>query len=79
MSKEESNQELIDICKSMDGIVDADILDDILTIRAYITKNEGQKLSRQMLREIKKQNLDINTVIVLNINYELMGYSGANK
>ena len=78
-SKQESNQKLIDICESMEGVVGADILDDILTIRANISEIEGQKLSEGMLSDIKKYDLDINSVIVLNLNYELMGHSGANK
>lgn len=78
-SKQESNQKLIDICENMEGVVGADILDDILTIRANISEIEGQKLSEGMLSDIKKYDLDINSVIVLNLNYELMGHSGANK
>lgn len=76
MSKSESNQKLIDACKTMDGILDADIKDDILTIRANISKEEAQKLSDGMLSEIRKYNQYINTVIVCDLGYNLLGYSG---
>ena len=76
MSRSESDQKLIDVCERMDGIVDADIKDDILTVRANISKIEAQKLSDGMLSEIKKYNPDINTVIVCDIGYRLLGYSG---
>ena len=76
MSKSESDQKLIDVCESMDGIVDADIKDDILTVRANISKIEAQKLSDGMLSEIKKYNNDINTVMVVDLEYQLLGYSG---
>lgn len=72
----ESNQKLIEICKNFDGVLDADIREDILTIRTNITKNEAQKLSYGMLSEIKKYNQNINTVIVVDIGYNLLCYSG---
>lgn len=76
MSKSESDQRLIEVCKNMDGIVDADIKDDILTVRANISKTEAQKLGDGMLNEIKKYNNYINTVIVVDLEYQLLGYSG---
>ena len=76
MSKSESDQKLIEVCENMDGIVDADIKDDILTVRANISKIEAQKLSDGMLTEIKKYNKDINTVMVVDLEYQLLGYSG---
>lgn len=76
-TQEEDKQKLIEVCQSLDGVVDADILDDILTIRANISEIEGQKLSVQMLDEINKYDLGIKSVIVLNLNYELVGHSGA--
>jgi hypothetical protein len=76
MSKLESDQKLIEVCENMDGIVDADIKDDILTVRANISKNEAQKLSDGMLSEIKNYNNYINTVMIVNLEYQLLGYSG---
>ena len=76
MSKAETDQKLIEVCKNMDGIVDADIKDDILTVRANISKIEAQKLSDGMLSEIKKYNNYINTVMVVDLEYQLLGYSG---
>ena len=76
LSKSESDQKLIEVCKNMDGIVDADIKDDILTLRANISKTEAQKLGDGMLSEIKKYNNYINTVIVVDLEYQLLGYSG---
>lgn len=76
MSKSESDQKLIEVCKNMDGIVDADIKDDILTVRANISKNEAQKLSDGMLSEIKKYNDYIKTVMVVDLEYQILGYSG---
>jgi|APTNR8051073442_1049403.scaffolds.fasta_scaffold98342_1 uncharacterized protein YcfL len=76
MSKSESDQKLIEVCKNMDGIVDADIKDDILTVRANISKNEAQKLSDGMLSEIKKYNEYIKTVMVVDLEYQILGYSG---
>jgi hypothetical protein len=76
MSKSESNQKLIEVCENMDGIFDADIKDDILTVRANISKIEAQKLGDGMLSEIKKYNNDINTVMVVDLEYQLLGYSG---
>ena len=76
MSKSESNQKLIDICKKMDGILDADIKDDILTLKTDISEDEAQKLSDGMLIEIRKFNPDINTVIICDIGYNILGYSG---
>lgn len=80
-SKEEShnstNQKLINILKSEKGVVDADILDDILTIRGNFDEIEGQKFSEEMLSDMKAVHFDINSVIVLNLKYELMGHSGA--
>lgn len=76
MSKSESDQKLIDVCKSMDGILDADIKDDILTVKANISKEEAQKLSDGMLSEVRKYNQNINTVIVCDIGYNVLGYSG---
>jgi uncharacterized protein YcfL len=76
ISKSESDQKLIEVCKNMDGIVDADIKDDILTVRANISKNEAQKLSDGMLSEIKKYNDYIKTVMVVDLEYQLLGYSG---
>ena len=49
ISKSESDQKLIEACENMEGIVDADIKDDILTVRANISKIEAQKLSDGML------------------------------
>ena len=77
ISKEESKQKLIESCKIIDGIVDADVIGDILQIKANITEIEGQKLSDEMLNEIKKYDIDIKSVVILNLNEELMGYSGA--
>jgi hypothetical protein len=74
--KSESDQKLIEVCENMDGIVDADIKDDILTLRANISKNEAQKLSDGLLSEIKKYNNYINTVIVVDLEYQILGYSG---
>ena len=76
MSKSESDQKLIDACKSMDGILDADIKDDILTVKVNISKEEAQKLSDGMLSEVRKYNQNINTVIVCDIGYNVLGYSG---
>lgn len=76
MSKSESNQKLIDACERMDGILDADIKDDILTIKSKISKVEAQKLSDGMLSEIRKYNQNIKTVIVCDIEYNMLGYSG---
>lgn len=76
MSKSESDQKLIEVCEKMDGIVDADIKDDILTVRSNISKIEAQKLSDGMLSEIKKYNNDIKTVMVVDLEYQLLGYSG---
>ena len=76
ISKSESDRKLIEVCENMDGIVDADIKDDILTVRSNISKIEAQKLSDGMLGEIKKYNKDINTVIVVDLKYQLLGYSG---
>ena len=76
MSKSDSDQKLIDVCKSMEGILDADIKDDILTVKANMSKDEAQKLSDGMLREVKKYNPNINTVIVCDIGYKLLGHSG---
>ena len=76
MSKNESDKKLIDICKNMDGVLDADIKDDILTLKANISKVEAQKLSDGMLSEIAKYNADIKTVIVCDINMDILGYSG---
>lgn len=76
MTKLESDQKLIEVCENMDGIVDADIKDDILTVRANISKIEAQKLSDGMLSEIKKYNNYINTVMVVDLEYQLLGYSG---
>lgn len=76
ISKSESDQKLIEACENMDGIVDADIKDDILTVRANISKIEAQKLSDGMLSEIKKYNNYINTVMVVDLEYQLLGYSG---
>ena len=75
MSNEEKNQVLIESCKSMDGVVDASVVDNILTIRAFISKNEGQKLSVQMLDEINKYDLNINSVLVLDLDYNMVGQS----
>nr|WP_298005309.1 hypothetical protein [uncultured Flavobacterium sp.] len=72
----EINRKLIEICKNMDGVIDADILDDKLTIRANISKSEGQKLSDGMLKEIRKHNPNINTVIVFDLGFDLVGHSG---
>jgi hypothetical protein len=72
-TNEEKNQALIKSCKSIDGIVDASINEDILTIRAFISKKEGQKLSVGMLKEIKKYDLNINTVLVLDLDYNMVG------
>jgi|SRR5690606_1094776 len=72
----EINRKLIEICKNMDGVIDADILDDKLTIRANISKVEGQKLSEGMLKEIRKYNQNINTVIVFDVGFDLVGHSG---
>lgn len=76
MSKSESDQKLIEVCKNMDGIVDADIKDDVLTVKANISKIEAQKLSDGILSEIKKYNNVINTVMVVDLEYQLLGYSG---
>jgi hypothetical protein len=76
ITKSESDQKLIEVCENMDGIVDADIKDDILTVRANISKIEAQKLSVGMLSEIKKYNNYINTVMVVDLEYQLLGYSG---
>ena len=76
ISKSESDQKLIEVCENMDGIVDADIKNDILTVRANISKIEAQKLGDGMLSEIKKYNNDINTVMVVDLEYQLLGYSG---
>lgn len=76
MSKSESDQKLIEVCENMDGIVDADIKDDILTVKANISKNEAQKLSDGMLSEITKYNNDIKTVMVVDLEYQILGYSG---
>lgn len=72
----ESNRKIIEICKNMDGIIDADILDDKLTLRANISKVEGQKLSDGILKEIRKYNQNINTVIVFDLGFDLVGHSG---
>jgi hypothetical protein len=72
----ESNQKLIDICERMEGIVDADIKDDILTIRGNVSETEAQELGDGMLGEIKKYNKNIKTVIVCDLNYKILGYSG---
>ena len=71
MSTSESDQKLIEVCKNMDEIVDADIKDDILTVRTNISKIEAQKLSDGMLSEIKKYNKNINTVMVVDLKYQL--------
>lgn len=76
MSKSESNQKLIDICESIDGVVQADVKDDILTVRANISKIEAQKLGNGMLNEIKKYRQDINTVIVCDVKFKVLSYSG---
>jgi hypothetical protein len=76
MSKSDSDQKLIEVCENMDGVVNADIKDDTLTVRANISKIEAQKLSDGMLSEIKKFNQDIKTVIVVDLEYQLLGYSG---
>ena len=76
MSKAESDQKLIDVCENMNGILDADIKDDILTVKANISKEEAQKLSDGMLSQVRKYNQDINTVIVCDIEYKVLGYSG---
>lgn len=78
MSKSESNQKLIEVCENMDGVVDADIKDDILTIRANMSKIEAQKLSVGMLSEIRKFNQDINAIMVVDLEYQLLGYSEKN-
>ncbi len=75
MSNEEKNQALIESCKSIDGIVDASVVDNVLTIRAFISKKEGQKLSTQMLNEINKYDLNINSVLVLDLDYNMVGQS----
>ena len=75
MSDEEKNQALIETCKSIDGIVDASVVDDVLTIRAFISKKEAQKLSIQMLNEINKYDLNIKSVLVLDLNYNMVGQS----
>lgn len=76
ISKSESDQKLIEVCENMDGIVDADIKDDILTVRTNISKIEAQKLSDGILSIIKKYNNDINTVMVVDLEYQILGYSG---
>ncbi len=76
MSRSESDLKLIKVCENMDGIVDADIKDDILTVRTNISKIEAQKLSDGMLSEIKKYNDYINTVMVVDLEYQILGYSG---
>lgn len=76
MSKSESDRKLIEICKNMDGVVDADIKDDKLSLRANISRIEAQKLSDGMLKEIGKYNQDIKTVIIFDLDYDLVGYSG---
>jgi hypothetical protein len=75
MTIEEQDQALIKSCKSLDGVVDATIKDHMLTIRAYISKKEGQKLSYEMLKEIRKNDLIINSVIVLDLDYNIVGKS----
>jgi hypothetical protein len=79
MTKEEENQKLVDICVNMDGVVDADIMGDILTIRANITQEEAQKLSDGMLSQIQSYREDIKTVQVLGLDYSILGYSGEKK
>lgn len=79
MKKEEENQKLIDICVGMDGVVDADIMGDILTIRANIAQDEAQKLSDGMLSQIQSYREDIKTVQVLGLDYSILGYSGEKK
>jgi hypothetical protein len=79
MTKEEENLKLIEICENMDGVVDADIMDDILTIRANIMQVEAQKLSDGMLSQIQAHRNDINTVQVLGLDFQLLGYSGKKK
>jgi len=76
MSKSESDQKLIDVCESMDGVAQADVKDDILTVRANISKIEAKKLSDGMLSEIKKYRQDINTVIVCDLKFRVLSYSG---
>lgn len=76
ISKSESDQKLIEVCENMDGVVDADIKDDILTVRANISKNEAQILSDGMFSEITKYNNDIKTVMVVDLEYQILGYSG---
>jgi len=75
-TESENNRKLIEICKNIDGVIDADILDDKLTLRANISKSEGQKLSDGMLKEIRKYNTNINTVIVFDLGFDLVGHSG---
>jgi len=76
LSKSQTDQKLIEVCERMDGILDADIKDDKLTLKANISKEEAQKLSDGMLSEIKSYSNDIKTVIVCDIDYNMIAYSG---
>ena len=71
----DSNRKIIDTCKKMEGIIDADIVEDKLSLRANISKVEAQKLSEGMLIEVRKYNQIINSVIIFDVNYDLVGYS----
>jgi hypothetical protein len=61
----------------MDSFLDSDIKDDILTIKVrYSSKEEAQLTAEGMLTEVKKYNNHINTVIICDINYKMLGYAG---
>lgn len=73
----EKNRKLIEACNNMESFLDSDIKDDILTIKVkYTSKNEAQLIADGMLKEVKKYNNHINTVIICDVDYEILGYAG---
>lgn len=73
----EKNRKLIEACNSMDSFLDSDIKDDILTIKInYSSKSEAQSMADGMLKEVKKYNNHINTVVICDVEYNILGYAG---
>ena len=75
----ERNEKLITATKNVEGIYNADVKDDILTVQVIlITKKEAQKMANGIFQMIKKyeDNAHIKTVIVCDLDFKLLGYAG---
>lgn len=71
----ELNRKLIEICEGLEGVEQADVRENILTIRANISKVEAQKLGDGILEEITKYRKDIDIVTICNIDFEVLSIS----